>query len=93
MANNNNDSPLADDDLLVNMLVLKLAHPKEEATIKSFRVPRRLLSSEESSTDVVPNLLSHTTLPQYFFHRCPLFVKDVSEYVRSLAIFFFFLSK
>jgi hypothetical protein len=51
--------------------------------MKAFRVPRMLLSSEEYSTDVVPKLLSHTTLPE-LFHKHPSFIKHVSEYVCSL---------
>jgi hypothetical protein len=71
------------DDLLVNMLVVHPEHPEEEESMKAFRVPRMLLSSEESSTDVIPKLLSHTSLPEVF-HQHPLFIKHVSEYVCSL---------
>ncbi|KAF5481112.1 hypothetical protein F2P56_001792 [Juglans regia] len=76
-------SPLSEDELMVNFLVLKPQHPQEEHRLYAFRVLRRLLASEESSKTFVPHLLSNTNIP-HLFHDCPRFVEAVSYSVGSL---------
>lgn len=76
-------SPLSEGELLVKFLVVKPEHPEEEE-ILPVRVQRCLLSSEESAKAIIPLLLSRTTLPELFPYNCPVFIKDLSDYVCSL---------
>jgi hypothetical protein len=74
---------LSDSELWVSF-GFEPENPEEEAIIGvPMKVRRSLLSSHESAKAIIPLLLSCTTLPEQF-HRCPEFIRYVSEYVRSL---------
>lgn len=79
----NGGCPLSDGELWVSFVLVKPEHPEEEETIP-VRVHRSLISSEESAKTIIPLLLSRTALPD-LFHHCPVFIRRVSEYVRSLS--------
>ncbi|XP_062150985.1 putative RING-H2 finger protein ATL53 [Alnus glutinosa] len=75
----NDGSPLSEGELWVKFLAVKLEHPEEEEILR-VRVQRSLLSCEQSAKSIIPLLLSCTNLPEQF-HRCPEFIRTVSEYV------------